>query len=78
MDTRLLLIQFGIRSYKRIVGIPMGDNCAPLVADLFLFCYEKDFVLSFSHGNVSEAFLLIVTEPTILLHCGFGIFCGLL
>ena len=25
--------------YRQIVGIPMGTNCAPLVADLFLFCY---------------------------------------
>ena len=24
----------------------MGTNCAPLVADLFLFCYEKDFMKS--------------------------------
>ena len=24
-------------------SIPMGTNCAPLVADLFLFCYERDF-----------------------------------
>ena len=23
--------------YRQIVGIPMGTNCAPLVADLFLF-----------------------------------------
>ena len=22
------------------MGIPMGTNCAPLVAGLFLFCYE--------------------------------------
>ena len=21
----------------------MGTNCSPLVADLFLFCYERDF-----------------------------------
>ena len=26
----------------------MGTNCAPLVADLFLFCYEKDFMMSLS------------------------------
>ena len=26
----------------------MGTNCAPLVADLFLFCYERDFMLSLS------------------------------
>ena len=24
----------------------MGTNCAPLVADLVLFCYEKDFMTS--------------------------------
>ena len=22
----------------------MGTNCAPFIADLFLFCYERDFV----------------------------------
>ena len=26
----------------------MGTNCAPLVADLFLFCYNRDFVMSLS------------------------------
>ena len=37
----------------------MGTNCASLVADLFLFCYERDFVLSLSDNNqadVIEAF----------------------
>ena len=26
----------------------MGTNCAPLVADLFLFCYERGYMLSLS------------------------------
>ena len=26
--------------------IPMGTDYAPLVADLFLFCYERDFMMS--------------------------------
>ena len=26
----------------------MGNNCAPLVADLILFCYERDFMMSLS------------------------------
>ena len=26
----------------------MGTNCAPLIADLFLFCYERDFMLYLS------------------------------
>ena len=32
----------------------MGSNCAPLVADLLLFCYERDYMLSLSDANQSE------------------------
>ena len=45
--------------YRQIVGIPMGTNCAPLVADLFLFCYERDFMTSLFNENqakIIEAF----------------------
>ena len=34
----------------------MGINCPPLVADLFLFCYKRDFMLSLSEGNQSDVF----------------------
>ena len=42
-----IYMQFEGMVYQQIVGIPMGTNCAPITADLFLFCYEKDFVLNF-------------------------------
>ena len=32
----------------------MGTNHAPLVADLFLFCYESDFMLSLSDNNQTD------------------------
>ena len=32
----------------------METNRAPLVADLFLFCFERDFMLSHSDDNQSE------------------------
>ena len=32
----------------------MGTNCAPLVADLFLFCYERDFLKSLSRKNQAD------------------------
>ena len=32
----------------------MGTNCAPLVADLVLYCYERDFMLSLSEDNQSD------------------------
>ena len=30
--------------YQQIVVFTMGTNCAPLIADLFLYCYETDFM----------------------------------
>ena len=32
----------------------MGTNCAPLVADLFLLRYERDFMLSLSDNNQTD------------------------
>ena len=44
-----IYIRFGTKLYRQIVGIPMGTNHAPLVADLFLYCYERDFMDSLNH-----------------------------
>ena len=55
----IYIYRFGSKLYRQIVGIPMGTNCAPLIADLLLFCYERDFMLSLSEDNqtdVIEAF----------------------
>ena len=38
----------------------MGSNCAPLVADLFLYCYERDLMGYLNYDNqadVIEAFI---------------------
>ena len=40
-------VQFEGKVYQQIVGIYMGTNCAPLIADLFLHCYERDFMSDF-------------------------------
>ena len=52
-------MRFGTTLYRHIVGIQMGTHCAPLVADLFLFCYVTYFMISLSDDNqadVIEAF----------------------
>ena len=49
-----VFIRFGSKLYGQIVGIPMGTNCAPRVADLFLFCYERDFMLSLPDNNQAD------------------------
>ena len=49
-----IYIRFGTKLYRQIVGIPMGINCAPLVADLFLFCYERDNMKALSSDNQAD------------------------
>ena len=39
-----IFVTFGGRVFQQTVGIPMGTNCAPLLADLFLYYYEADFM----------------------------------
>ena len=48
-----IYIRFGSKLYRQIVGIPMVIT-APLVTDLLLFCYERDFMLFLSDDNQSE------------------------
>ena len=39
---------------QKIIGIQMGTICAPLAEDAFLFCYERDFMLSLSDKNQTD------------------------
>ena len=52
-------IRFGTKLYRQVVGISMGTNCDPLVADLFEFCNERNFIISLSddkQADVIDAF----------------------
>ena len=54
-----IFVHFGDSIYRQVIGIPMGTNCAPLIADLFLYCYERDFMSklnSDSKADIIEAF----------------------
>ena len=54
-----IYVRYGNTTYRQVIGIPMGTNCAPLVADLFLFCYERDFMMSLNKetdANIIDAF----------------------
>ena len=42
-----IFVVFGGKVFQQIVGIPMGTNCAPLLADIFLYSYEAEFIQSF-------------------------------
>ena len=39
-------VVFAGKVFQQIIGIPMGTNCAPLLADIFLYSYEAEFIQS--------------------------------
>ena len=41
-----IFVVFAGKVFQQIIGIPMGTNCAPLLADIFLYSYEAEFIQS--------------------------------
>ena len=39
-----IYVKFRGKIYKQVIGIPMGCDCAPKVADLILYWYEHDYI----------------------------------
>ena len=39
-----IYVRFVGQLFRQMAGIPMGTNCAPLLADLFLYSYENEFL----------------------------------
>ena len=44
----------------------MGTNCAPMVADLFLFCYDRDFMMSLSDDKQADVIVALNTTSRYL------------
>ena len=61
-----IFIQFGTNLYRQVVGIHMGTHYAPLVADLFLFCYEWDFMMSLSDDKQADVIFAFNTTSRYL------------
>ena len=39
-----IFVSFGGTLFQQVVDIPMGTNCVPRLADLFLYSYESEFL----------------------------------
>jgi hypothetical protein len=46
-----IFVIFSGRVFQQTVGIPMGTSCAPLLADLFYYSYEADFIQGLLNKN---------------------------
>ena len=56
-----IVVQFGGHLFRQVIGIPMGNNCAPLLADLFLYSYENEFLdnmIRSGHRRLARSFNL--------------------
>ena len=56
-----IFVQFGGGLFRKMIGIPMGTNCAPLLADLFLYSYENEFLdnmIRSGHRRLARSFNL--------------------
>ena len=52
-----ILVQFGGCLFRQVIGIQMGTNCAPLLADLLLYSYENEFLenmIRSGHGRLAR------------------------
>ena len=46
-------------SFRQVIGIPLGTNCAPLLADLFLYSYQNEFLnnmIKSGHRRLARSF----------------------
>jgi hypothetical protein len=49
-------VNFGNKIFHQKIGIPMGQNYSPLLADLFLFYCEYNFLKSLSNHHLKSKF----------------------
>ena len=55
-----IFVKFGGCLFRQVIGIPMGTNCAPLLAD-FLYSYESEFLdnmIRDGHRKLARSFNL--------------------
>ena len=54
-----IFVIFGGGVFQQTVGIPMATRCAPLLADLFLYSYEADFIQGLLKKNEKKKLLAV-------------------
>ena len=66
-----IFVHFGGRLFCQVIGIPMGTNCAPLLADLFFYSYENEFLdnmIKSGHRRLARSFSLCYIDDLIVFN----------
>ena len=65
-----ICVRFGRQLFQQMVGIPRGTNCEPLLADLFLYFYENEFLDKLIKEGLLEGsiyHIIILTTLSLLI-----------
>ena len=64
-----IYIKIGNHLFRQCISIPIGANCAPLLADLCLYSYEVEFLRSMKKSNkkLAKAFSLTPRYIDVLI-----------
>jgi len=65
-----IFVTFGGLTFRQVIGIPMGTDCAPLLANLYLHCDEYQFMTCSMKSDVKLAKVF----NQIALNCDFDLF----
>jgi hypothetical protein len=57
-----IYVVVGGQVFQRSVGIPMGTNYVPLLAEMFLYSYEAEFIQKLLHKK--KMFLAVAFNST--------------
>ena len=80
-----IFVVFAGKVFQQIIGIPMGTNCAPRLADIFLYSYEPEFIpnltfylivqdfhRTYATGAACQQRTLTPSGHLVLSHLGFA------
>jgi hypothetical protein len=62
-----IYVVVGEQIFQKSVGIPMGTNCAHLLADLFLYSYEVEFIQKLLHEKKKKSYSCLQFDISIYL-----------
>ena len=61
-------VNVGNKVYRQCVGIPMGTDCAPLLANLFLFFYEYRYMKNLIKNDIFMARTMRYIDDLLILN----------
>ena len=62
-------VTVGNQVLRQTVGIPMGTDCAPFLANLFLFAYEFRYLNNLLTRKNGLSISFVVVLDTFMIYC---------